>query len=363
MTTLLQLKRWEDWLQPGSPDDSRLLHSDPSDYISVCRPQFGQGYIQSIPLRDDLWINILDYTLTDDLVMDAAVAGNHLEFEFPLTGALAGYSFFIPNFGFKGLTIWRAQQRVFKVEVFFRWSTLISYFQAFIARLSPHAGSVAERMIQAMYRHQSGGSLSTPDRMLSRVMQGEIAARSHTTLDQVVPDTLYKEAIALKYATRTPIKPATNQVIGQVLGCPYGGKTRRAYLERQALKLVSLHLAAMEQPHPSETELNSVEQAASILRNQLSHPPSIEALARQVCTNRLKLNQGFRAVYGTTPYGYLRDCRLFQAQRLLATSDMAIADIATSVGYTNRSHFALAFRQWTGLNPKTFQLQAWHWVS
>ncbi|MGD1849429.1 MAG: hypothetical protein ACFCBU_02085 [Cyanophyceae cyanobacterium] len=29
------------------------------------------------------------------------------------------------------------------------------------------------------------------------------------------------------------------------------------------------------------------------------------------------------------------------------------------MGYKNRSHFALAFRQFMGINPKDFQIQTW----
>ncbi|MEL6332487.1 MAG: helix-turn-helix transcriptional regulator, partial [Cyanobacteria bacterium J06626_26] len=85
--------------------------------------------------------------------------------------------------------------------------------------------------------------------------------------------------------------------------------------------------------------------------------------ARKVGTNRLKLNQGFHQVYGTTPFRYLRACRLTQARRLLTTSDLPVESVAAAVGYSSRNHFAKAFRQQVGLNPKTFQMQAWQCAS
>ena len=62
-------------------------------------------------------------------------------------------------------------------------------------------------------------------------------------------------------------------------------------------------------------------------------------------------------MYGTTPFRYLRNCRLGLAQYLLIISKLAVEEIAYRVGYTNRSRFATAFRQRFGLNPKNFQLQ------
>ena len=89
----------------------------------------------------------------------------------------------------------------------------------------------------------------------------------------------------------------------------------------------------------------------------------MEKLARQVNTNRLKLNQGFHAAYGVTPYQYLRDCRLWMAKRLLTLSTLSVEQIAGAVGYSSRNHFAKAFRKQTGLNPKLFQMQAWPYAS
>ncbi|NET48405.1 MAG: helix-turn-helix transcriptional regulator, partial [Merismopedia sp. SIO2A8] len=236
-----------------------------------------------------------------------------------------------------------------KVEVFFKQSALVSYFQAIIERLSPQTRTVAERIIQSLNRHHSQWPSST-------------ATPSDATMEQVLSDTLYTEAIALNYATRQSITTAMEQVIGQILSCPYQGATRRAYLEKKALELVRLRLNAMTQPRLKGDELDAIYQAAAILREQVKTPPTIEVLARQVSTNRLKLNQGFRQVFGTTPFGYLRDCRIWQARWQLVMSERSVNEVAASVGYTSRSRFATAFRQRIGVNPKAFQMQAWQWL-
>ncbi|NET39662.1 MAG: helix-turn-helix transcriptional regulator [Cyanothece sp. SIO1E1] len=207
--------------------------------------------------------------------------------------------------------------------------------------------------------------------MLNQIFDGAMAQkRSETiayepplTLAQIATDRLYSEAIDLGYAACRPLTSAMERLIGQILSCPYQGSTRRTYLEHKALALVSLYLEAMIQPPLSETDLNCIYQAASVLREQIVSPPTVEMLARWVGTNRFKLNQGFHRVYGTTPFGYLRDCRLAQAEQLLMTSELSIEKVATAVGYSSRSHFATAFRQQMGLNPKAFQMQAWQWAS
>ncbi|MEH2180207.1 AraC family transcriptional regulator [Nostoc sp.] len=57
--------------------------------------------------------------------------------------------------------------------------------------------------------------------------------------------------------------------------------------------------------------------AKAILERSLEHPPSLLELAKLVGLNDFKLKQGFRHLFGTTVFGYLRTCRMQQAQQLL----------------------------------------------
>ena len=359
MTQLPIMNSADECFLPGSLNDSRLFHTDEADFIQVCSPHVGQGYRQIISLQDDVTLVIIDHTLNQPRVIDRPGRGNCLEFEFRLAGPDAGYSSFIPYFGLKEFWTKPAQKRYFNIEVWLKRPALITYFQAFLERLSPQTQGTAERIIQLIYRRHGGGSRSTPMGMLDQIFDRAKEVGPHSTFEQVLTDALYDRALALNDSARSPITPVMEQVIGQILSCPYQGATRRIYLERQALKLVGLYLEAIVQQQSQETALDYVYQAGAILRNQLANPPTIEALARQVGTNRFYLYRGFQQVYGTTPFGYLRDCRLWQARRLLMTAELSVCQVATAVGYTSRSNFALAFRQQVGLNPKTFQTEAW----
>ncbi|VEP17540.1 Transcriptional regulator [Hyella patelloides LEGE 07179] len=363
MTMQLALNSWEDWLVPGSPSDPRLLHSENSDRILVYPSHLGQGYRQEILLRDDLSLVVIDYALDRYLTIDPLSTGDCLKFEFRLAGFDAGYSFIIPYCGLRQLSIARHRKRTFEVEVIFKRPTLLFYFQSFMERLSPQTYCIAERVIKSIYRYQEGYCTSSTAVMLKQILQRAKNPDSYLAYEQILTDALYSEAISLDYAACSPITPLMKRVIGEILSCPYQGATRRAYLEQKALKLVTLRLAAMIQPRLNESDLSCIYQAEAILRNQSVNPPTVGMLARQVGTNRFKLNQGFHQVYGTTPFGYLRDFRLIQARKLLMTSDLSIEKVAATVGYTSRSRFATAFRHQFGINPKAFQMQAWRCVS
>ncbi|MEM7794661.1 MAG: AraC family transcriptional regulator [Cyanobacteria bacterium P01_C01_bin.118] len=360
MTTQPRLNHVFDCLLPGSPSDPRLLHSDPSDRVFFYASDLGQGYRQEIPLRDDITLMMIDYTPNQDLLFDMVGDGNRIEFEFHLAGPHEGYSLYIPCFRLRQFGVRRANKQVFKVEVIFRRPALIKYAQLFMERLSPKANAAAKNILQLIYRRQIGGIGRSTAEVVNQIF-APVATEPATglSMEHILTDALYEESAALSYAMRCAITPAMQRLIEQILSCPYQGMTRRAYLTHRALKLVDLRLNALLQPPLNDADMRCTSQAAALLRTQLNQPPSLETLARQVGTNRLTLTQGFHKLYGTTPFGYLRDCRVYQARRLLVTSELSVTQIASAVGYTSRSRFATAFRKKTGINPKAFQLQAW----
>lgn len=367
MTARLVLNNHEDWLLPGSPDDSRLFHADPSDQILVYPAHAGQGYRQKIQLRDELTLSIMDYELSSNVVLNAPGNEPNVRFEFPLINTGTRRSEFVPMLGFRVLSAAIAQQRIFEIEVVFKGTSILTYAQACLERFPLHARRIAEDIVKSLWRFQGGRpGLDTAEmmrRMAKYATQGTLTSYGEITLGHILSDTLYAETVDLQYANRTLITPRMEKIMGQILSCPYQGSTRRRYLERKALELVMLRLQAITPPRLNQTDLSCIYQAAALLRSQVVNPPTVEELARKVGTNRLKLNQGFHEVYGTTPFKYLRDCRLGMARRLLTTSDMPVETIAAEVGYRSRNHFAKAFRRQVGLNPKAFQMQVWQWAS
>jgi len=355
-----QIVRENHWLEPCGLDVPTMLHCDRDDIIQVCPAHLGQGYVQEVPLREDLSLVIIDYTLHQPLLVDAPGDRGLLEFEFQLSGPDPGQSFFVPYFGLRSFGVRPAQKRIFKVEVFFKPPTLNDYFQDFTKRLTAPIQEVIEAILQQLCHYEAGSSSLSLPSTLNRLISANSIVKQ--TYEQLLSSTLYSDAMVLGAATCHPITPEMETVIGQILHCPYQSATRRTYLERKALELVNLRLEVLSQPPAKpllQDDIHRIYRAETILRQHLQQPPSVDALARQVALNRLKLNQGFHQIFGTTPYGHLRQCRLRQTRQLLMTTDLSVEQIAEQVGYTSRSRFASAFRQEYGLNPKVFQMQCW----
>lgn len=70
-----------------------------------------------------------------------------------------------------------------------------------------------------------------------------------------------------------------------------------------------------------------------------------DALARMANYSPWHFIRAFRNAYGETPHAYLIRQRLERAQRLLRTSPLAIAEVATASGFENRCAFSRLFRQ------------------
>ncbi|MEM6434573.1 MAG: AraC family transcriptional regulator [Cyanobacteria bacterium P01_D01_bin.115] len=282
-----------------------------------------------------------------------------LEFEFRIAGPASGQSTVYPQLGWKMLGVWTTQQRQFKVEVGFSPPNFVPYSHKVIEHFLPQDQNLLYNWADWMYRHQHGYFATSPQAAFKQILSEAIPSPQLLASTQPFANS---EILAFGRLWR-PMTSEMHQVVDQILSCPYGGRVRRTYLERKALELVALKLKVLAQLRSLSYPLNAgdidgIYQAAKILAQHLNNPPSVEALARQVGLNRLKLNQGFHHIYGIPPFRYLRDCRLQKAQQLLFNSELTVSEVAYRVGYVSANSFSSAFRQKFGLNPKTWQLQS-----
>jgi AraC-like DNA-binding protein len=65
----------------------------------------------------------------------------------------------------------------------------------------------------------------------------------------------------------------------------------------------------------------------------------------------------FRKILRTTIWDYLTRCRLAEARRLLITTDLPIAAVATESGFTSVSRFYKTFKTGCGTPPATYRRQ------
>lgn len=105
----------------------------------------------------------------------------------------------------------------------------------------------------------------------------------------------------------------------------------------------------------SEGGLNKVEQMACLIAQRYTDRLTVEEIGKSVKLHPNYAMSLFQKTFGTTLIEYLTQHRVSHAQRLLATSDMKIVDVAFSSGFTSISRFNDAFRRACGCSPRQYR--------
>jgi AraC-like DNA-binding protein len=297
--------------------------SDQFDFTWSYPPQFGNGHIRDVYIREGLVLSIVDYALHQDLVLISTDREHPIELTYILAGAVSGmaeiqtgqHGFYGSGMAPGGIHRKRANQHTLEVSI----------------HLDPT--------------------------LLSQWVNG--------TSDQLPPRLreLVKPSDQLFFSQICSTTLAMQMVLQQILQCPFQGLTKQMYLESKAWELLALQLAQISdtkcfdhKPKLLKPEdIERIHYAKDVLISRLSNPPSLVELARFVGINDCKLKAGFRQVFGTTVFGYLHDCRMERSRQLLEAGEMSVAEAAQAVGFVNRSHFAIAFRKKFGVNPNTYR--------
>ncbi len=171
-----------------------------------------------------------------------------------------------------------------------------------------------------------------------------------------------QDPYGFKYHKHFTTSPAIDMAVHQILHCPYQGALQRLYLEGYTLALLTHTLAQLnltsnavrEKAVIRPQDVERVKYARELIHNNLQNPPTLMELAKAVGLHHSKLNRGFREMYGTTTFGYLRQARLIMAKAFLDDGRMNVTETAFAVGYSSPSHLAKAFKDFYGTSPHAY---------
>lgn len=93
----------------------------------------------------------------------------------------------------------------------------------------------------------------------------------------------------------------------------------------------------------------------SHIRENISRDLSVSELAEVVGMSQYYFSKLFKMSTGTTPHQYVMRQRVERAQELLRETRVALAEIATQVGFETQSHFTSVFRRLVGATPKHYR--------
>lgn len=120
------------------------------------------------------------------------------------------------------------------------------------------------------------------------------------------------------------------------------------------LARLRLHDGGREPPPPASLGQATLARVLELMCARLDAPPSLAELGDLVDVGPDQFGRLFRATTGLTPYRCFQWLRMTEARRRLTMPDARVLDVAVSLGFSNPSHFAAAFRKVMGMNPRAF---------
>lgn len=110
-----------------------------------------------------------------------------------------------------------------------------------------------------------------------------------------------------------------------------------------------------QQENQNRTFPQTFQKFDQILRENLSHPWTVEEMATVMGIGTTALNEKIKAYSGFTPVQYLMSIRISESIRLLKATNMTLTDIAMEMGSYSSQHFSSTFKKLTGNIPSFFR--------
>ena len=150
------------------------------------------------------------------------------------------------------------------------------------------------------------------------------------------------------------IAPSMNHVINSIQDVlRYDGDADLLLLAK-ALEFLGLHFASerlVSGQSLNPQDYRAIQEAGTILRNNLNDPPSLHELAKFIGMSASKLKLLFPKEFGMPPYKYLHKLRMQKALNALTRDGMNVTEAAMEVGYSSISYFAKVFKLEHGILP------------
>ncbi len=133
-----------------------------------------------------------------------------------------------------------------------------------------------------------------------------------------------------------------------------------AYMDIIMVQLIRNASVSVTQSH-SRFPINR--QCASVrhyIEQHYKESITLDILAEKVSINKFYMAHAFKQEYGVSPINYLIHCRIREAKRLLAETDLSLSQIAAVLGFSSSSYFSQSFRNAEGISPTEYRKTSQH---
>ena len=134
---------------------------------------------------------------------------------------------------------------------------------------------------------------------------------------------------------------------------------RNLLIQSKVLELLAMQIGQFRGPERvdsiSAADTDKLHQLKYFLDTHFLEEYSLAELSRICLLNEFKVKKGFKELFGTTVFGYLRQLRMDYAEQLLLDASRSVEEVSDLLGYEHAQHFSIAFKKYRGVNPSTIK--------
>ncbi|SHK89731.1 transcriptional regulator, AraC family [Anaerocolumna jejuensis DSM 15929] len=138
------------------------------------------------------------------------------------------------------------------------------------------------------------------------------------------------------------------------------GISAKLFYEAKVNEAVSLvverfHKQGSGQIHLFHNDKEQIKNVTAYIKDHAAFSLTLDQLSKIACMGHTKLKRCFKQVNGCTITEYIQQTRIGQAEYLLSNTELSIAQISQTVGYSNASRFAELFQRNVGILPGEYR--------
>ncbi|SKC06002.1 AraC-type DNA-binding protein [Dyadobacter psychrophilus] len=156
------------------------------------------------------------------------------------------------------------------------------------------------------------------------------------------------------------ITPQMLLLIKRIRDCSATGPFRNLMIQSATLELLGHQINQFRSPKPVYNEIKADEadklhELRSYLDAHFLDELSLSQLSRVCGLNDFKVKKGFKLLFGTTVFNYLRKKRMEYAENLLLNCSLSVEEVAHILGYEHAHHFSAAFKKHNNASPSKYK--------
>jgi AraC-like DNA-binding protein len=173
---------------------------------------------------------------------------------------------------------------------------------------------------------------------------------------------LKDENINQKYYNENKISNKISLVLNEIKRFDIKSSTKNLFLKAKVYELfshlynINTDLNIEQCPFlTNEENFKKIKKAKDVIIENMTNPPTLVELSKEINLSLKKLKEGFKKIYGKPVYQFLIEYKMELAKKLLSENSYNVNEVSIKLGYSTASHFITAFKNKYGLTPKNFK--------